>query len=467
VSDSNPLSRILQTIVACALFGGLAYWATLKVLGFAFGGTEEQEPVVYDAATLAMEDARAADIHAAAQLVRERWSYLDHRSEISGLDLDALTEEALSILEGEGDHEVSFERAMTRFVAGLEDGHAFVQFAQWKAPGAWRWPFRLLEVKEGVMITSVADGVTDAVPGDILFAVDDRPIEDWIVEMEDFVFASTPTARRHAALEHLMSWDREKQRRFRIRRASGEEFEWVAALPASHTKVPPLALLSRERKHEVLDGNIGFFRPGNFSPPPNRGWPGPPEGRDAILADSYAEIDSVFEELEGCSGLILDLRGNPGGTDLLGQFLVDRLVKPGYTYSRLAVQGNNRWGRFSTHGSSAPKGEHFLRVPTICLLDEGTFSTADNVAACLADVHPDIRFVGRPNGAGTGAPRSFELPRTGTRITFCTMQVKTPNGRMGEGISVELDHPVQWTREDVLRGRDPDLAAGLGLLTEG
>jgi hypothetical protein len=146
---------------------------------------------------------------------------------------------------------------------------------------------------------------------------------------------------------------------------------------------------------------------------------------------------------------------------------VDRLVKPGYTYSRLAVQGNNRWGRFSTHGSSAPKGEHFLRVPTICLLDEGTFSTADNVAACLADVHPDIRFVGRPNGAGTGAPRSFELPRTGTRITFCTMQVKTPNGRMGEGISVELDHPVQWTREDVLRGRDPDLAAGLGLLTEG
>ena len=132
-----------------------------------------------------------------------------------------------------------------------------------------------------------------------------------------------------------------------------------------------------------------------------------------IQFSAPTSVDDAIRQLAdgGNSAKIL-----AGGTDLLGQFLVDRIVKSGYTYSRLAVQGSNRWGRFGKHGSSAPKGEHFLRVPTICLLDEGTFSTADNVAACLEDEHADIRFVGRPNGAGTGAPRSFELPRTGTPL---------------------------------------------------
>ena len=464
MTETRPLWNLLRTILVCAIFGYLAYWGTIKVLGLAFGENSEAEDVVYDAGILAEEDVHVADIHAAVQLIQERWSYLDHRTEISGLDLQALEAEALALLEQGEDHEVGFKTAMARLIAGLHDGHAFVQFSDKDLPGDFRWPFHLMEVEEGMMISSVAEGITEVSPGDILLSVDGRDLEAWITEKEDFVFASTPTSRRLAAIEHLTRWDQVAERTFVLQEASGEEVTWVAQLLPSYRDVPALEVLSDERKHEILEGNIAYFRPGSFSPPPNRGWPGPPEGRDAILAESYAEIDRIIGELEGCRALVLDLRGNPGGTDLLGQFLVDRILKPGYTYYRLASMGSNRWGRSGKHGSTAPKGEHFLRVPTVCIVDEKTFSTADNVAACLADEHPDIRFVGRPNGAGTGAPRSFELPRTGTRITFCIMQVRTPKGRMGEGISVELDRAIRWTRNDVLLGSDPDLAAAVTLL---
>ena len=80
-------------------------------------------------------------------------------------------------------------------------------------------------------------------------------------------------------------------------------------------------------------------------------------------------------------------------------------------------------------------------------------------------MHPDVRFVGRPNGAGSGAPRPFELPRTGTKIYFCTQRVKSASGRMNEGVPVPIDFPVRWTRDDVLEGRDPDLAAAITALS--
>ncbi|MEM7518056.1 MAG: S41 family peptidase, partial [Planctomycetota bacterium] len=192
--------------------------------------------------------------------------------------------------------------------------------------------------------------------------------------------------------------------------------------------------------------------------------PGPPEGRDAILNELYSEFDRIIGELSEAPALILDLRGNPGGTDLLGHFLIDRLVEPGYVYGQLSSRRPWGWSKFAPLHSSAPPGTNSLRAPLVCLIDEDTFSTADNVVACLADVHPDVRFVGRPNGAGSGAPRDFVLPRTRTRMYLSTMRVRSPVGRSIEGLSVPLDSHVDWSREDVLQGRDPDVREALRLL---
>lgn len=463
MSAPSPIRKAVEAIVACTLVAVVAFYGTVWFLGSPLGPDLDPTPPDLPAAIVEEPNEFRADLMAAAFYARTCWSYAEHRAAIDGVDLDAREAEALAML-GESPDAATFQRALTYFATGLHDGHAFALTSDYTVPGRQRWPFSLREVTEGICVTGVADEVTGLEVGDLLRSVDGRPIESWIEDAEDLVYASTDEARRRMAIDHLADWDDAEVREFTFER-QGESFTATLRLPRSFTEVPELEIPPSHRQHEMLDGEVGYFRPANFSPPPDSGWPGPPEGRDAILADTYAAFDQHIGALQGAQGLILDLRGNPGGTDLLGQFLVDRLVEGDYTYFRLSSRGRRGWRGYGKHGSTAIAGEHSLAGrPLVVLIDAYTFSTADNVAACLRDVHPDVRFVGRPNGAGSGAPRPFALPRTGASITFCTQRVQGPAGTMTEGVPVQPDVRVAWTRDDLLTGRDPDLAAARELL---
>lgn len=467
MATGNLLPTWAQATVACGLIGAASFFGVTWMLDSGLiGNAIEQQPVQLDASIQEEPNDYIADIRAAAQMARERWSYAEHRLALDGVDLNANEATALAML-GEKPTADSFYRAITFFVAGLHDGHAGVISAVPISPGSNRWPFSLTEVKEGIMVHGIAEGVDGVESGDLILAIDGKEIDAWIRDAEHRVFSSTDSARRRRAITEMARWDHAESHHFRIQKRDGSEVTLEIPLVYAFEKVPEPKLFETSREHRMLDGEIAYFRLGNFSPPPDSGWPGPAEGRDAILAESYAEIDTVIGELKSAQAFILDLRGNPGGTDLLGQFLVDRFVAGNYTYFKLSALGQDGWRNFHANGSSAPAGEHsFAGKPIAVLLDEYTFSTADNAAAALEAVHPNVTFVGRPNGAGTGAPRPFILPRTKTKIYFCTQRVQTPAGRMGEGISIELDVPVIWSREDVLQGRDPDLAAAIAALAK-
>jgi hypothetical protein len=465
MATANLLPAWAQTTVACGLIAVASYFGVHWLLASGtIGNGLEQEPVELEATILNEPNDYIADIRAAAQMARERWSYAEHRRALDGVELDANEAKALAML-GEEPTAASFYQAIMYFVAGLHDGHAGVISGVPTSSGRNRWPFSLTEVSEGIMVNGLAEGVENVVRGDLILAVDERPIDDWIRDAEHRVYSSTDSSRRRRAITELARWDDAEAHRFRIQKQDGAELTLELPLAYAFDEVADPPLIETEPTHRMLDGEIAYFRPGNFSPPPDSGWPGPAAGRDAILAESYAAIDAVIGELKSAKAFILDLRGNPGGTDLLGQYLVDRFVEGDYVYFQLSSLGKNGWRGFHALGSSAPAGKHsFAGKPLAVLIDDYTFSTADNAAAALDAVHPHVIFVGRPNGAGTGAPRPFVLPRTKTKIYFCTQRVQTASGRMGEGISIELDVPVQWTRNDVLLGRDPDLEAALAAL---
>jgi C-terminal processing protease CtpA/Prc len=46
-------------------------------------------------------------------------------------------------------------------------------------------------------------------------------------------------------------------------------------------------------------------------------------------------------------------------------------------------------------------------------------------------------------------------------VQLCLMRVWSPKGRLIEGHGTRPDVPVEWTRDDVLKGRDADLEAAL------
>jgi len=411
------------------------------------------------------QNAFADDIRELTGIVKRRWAYLEHRQKISGLDLVQLEKDALRTV-GTSEDPAVFARALRRYVSRLEDGHGWVTVSgEVRKPR--RLPFTLADAAEGVIVHGVGIGTPkkDLRPGDVLLLIDGKPVEAALKEAAHEVCASTAGARRAGALFRLCSFTDRKSISVEVQRADGSKSRATLACPPTGTAIPTPMIPVWKRKETVIEKGIGYFRPGSFRPPADSGWStARPEQRDEILKDSYTALRKTMERLRESRVLILDIRGNGGGTDLLGKELAGMLLPKKSVYYRLqARDADGSWrASFPSPVRSSPGFGPFGGA-LICLIDEGTFSTADNFAACLRDNHSDITFVGRPTGAGTGAPRPFTLTRTKVRVTFCTMRVFSPKGTMIEGTGVKPDVPVRWTRRDVLGPEDADLAKALEL----
>jgi len=178
------------------------------------------------------------------------------------------------------------------------------------------------------------------------------------------------------------------------------------------------------------------------------------------------------------------LRGNGGGSDALGHFLAhflcdtaahpiyyslstriseDLLALPEFA-DRKAIPTSDI-DRRSPIELLAEKGGRRYQGNLAVLMDEGCFSACDCFLNYLAIAAPKTVFVGRPNGAGAGAPRRIvTLPHSKMIITFCVMQVWDLKGQLIESRPLEPTVPVKWTREDLMQGRDPDMEAALSRL---
>ncbi|MCA8969105.1 MAG: hypothetical protein KDC95_04955 [Planctomycetes bacterium] len=331
---------------------------------------------------------------------------------------------------------------------------------------ARQWPFRLLEVREGFMI----DGVDPEsfrtkrfTRGDLVTSIDGVTIEDWIDREARDVFASTDASRRWWAVFRLGASTSSAQIQV-VTIARGETNPRTVRAPCVplESPVPHMSWEPNERIVRELDAETGYFRPGSFVATNGGAFKNAaPEARDEVLAQDYESLRDVFEQIESKSKLVLDLRQNPGGTDLIAQALARHLLEPGFVYYSLSSKRDGLWvNPFEQRprvGYSRPSFGGKLAV----LIDARTFSTADNLACCLRDSHPDVRFVGQQTGSGSGAPRTFELPSTKARVTFCTMRVYAPGGKPVEGYGVRPDVEVLRTRDEVLNDIDVGLDAAL------
>ncbi len=400
------------------------------------------------------------DVRALTRFVRERYAYLEHRRAISGLDLERLERRALVRLELEPTLR-GFREAIHRYAADLWDGHggAFVPGAE---PARRQLPLSFADVAEGVVVDKRHASIVerdDVRRGDFVVAIDGVPIADAIARTARRCFASTRDARRASAIRALTATPARRVT-LTLRRDRADAFTVELATRDPGDVVPQSDDRLRVATVGTVDDGIAYYRPGSFLWPRDSDWRGAsPARRQEILAAEYDRIRDAFTRIGDARALVLDLRRNPGGTDLLGQALVAHLVEPPYHYFGLSARHDGGWSTPHYYTPSPARREPVFRGTLVVLIDEFTFSTASNVAACLRDEHPSCVFIGRRDGAGTGAPRAVVLPRTKTSVTFCTQRVYSPDGRVIEGVGVAPDVVVRETRAQLLAGEDAVLAA--------
>jgi carboxyl-terminal processing protease len=212
-------------------------------------------------------------------------------------------------------------------------------------------------------------------------------------------------------------------------------------------------------EYKTLDGGIGYISMAQFTA----------TARDQV-DDALAALD-----VNSLNGLILDLRGNPGGllstaTEIAGLFLDNDViliedfgdeqhtfrVEDGAVYESL---GDNDERLYSRNAENAG-----ISVPVVVLIDERSASASELVAGAWQD-NGSVTLVGVTSfGKGTVQVQSRLINGGGVRLTVARWL--TPNGNWISGQGVTPDIVVEIPEDaDLSNGEDPQLSAALDFLT--
>ena len=170
-----------------------------------------------------------------------------------------------------------------------------------------------------------------------------------------------------------------------------------------------------------LDGNLGVITVNEFS-------------RD-VGNDVNGAIMAMKRQSAGkLSGLVLDLRSNPGGSLDEAVALSDLFLEKGDIVSqRGRIVSENEYYRAETMF----KGDAAKGMPVVVLIDAGSASASEIVAGALQDQHRALIMGERRVGKGS-VQSMIRLDRTHA-VKITTARYYTPNGRSVQEGGIEPD----------------------------
>jgi hypothetical protein len=111
----------------------------------------------------------------------------------------------------------------------------------------------------------------------------------------------------------------------------------------------------------------------------------------------------------------------------------------------------------------APSERRIRRKPVAVLIDEGCFSSCDIFAGAIR-LAPGVTLIGTTTAGGSGRSRDFVLSNSRLRVTLSTMASFQPNGALYDGIGIRPTVVVERSIGDLAAGRDTQKEAALRLL---
>ena len=158
------------------------------------------------------------------------------------------------------------------------------------------------------------------------------------------------------------------------------------------------------------------------------------------------KIRSFLLTLQPAGGLVIDLRGNVGGTTLMAPGISGWLSSQEYYLGAMTLrQGFMPFAVFPQ--------EHAFAGPVAVLIDAGSASTSEIMAAGLQEAKR-VRVFGETS-AGAALPSMIRGLPTHDLFQYAIADMKTPAGKLIEGVGVIPDDVVRRSRDDLAQGLDP------------
>jgi len=320
----------------------------------------------------------------------------------------------------------AFLNAARRFLVPLRDCRASLSVLKGDPPHvlplAWEW------IEDRLVITGVAQGIPNLLPGDTVAAIDGRPAAEAIAEEEALVSAATPEARRSLAIEDLLFDPPTSAVKLRLDRAGNPIEATVTRVPWTENLLPagtPLAAVDEPRP--------GIFYV-DLARVPEDGLP------------------SLMSRLAPARGVVFDIRRGTNFTEQLLSYLSDRTLV------------GSRW---QTPMVTAPDHRGVLWMATAVAFDPRAPRLKGRIAF-LADSRTDFftehllsiveayrlgEIVGARSGGCSGMINRSELPG-GYRLLWTGRRTLKRDGTILQGAGVEPTVPAARTVRGVATGRD-------------
>lgn len=189
-------------------------------------------------------------------------------------------------------------------------------------------------------------------------------------------------------------------------------------------------------EERMLEDNIGYIKLRDFT------------------ADARSKLDAALEVLDvnSLDGLILDLRGNPGGLLSTAIDIASAFIKDGVILKEDFGDGQEQV--YNANGSYIG-----VSVPLVVLIDEDSASASELVAGALQDRKRATLIGEKTFGKGTVQTWRELVNGGGVRLTIARWL--TPDGHWIHGQGITPDITIEWTPESFNDPNDPQLRAAL------
>ncbi len=156
--------------------------------------------------------------------------------------------------------------------------------------------------------------------------------------------------------------------------------------------------------------------------------------------------------------ILLDLRGNPGGLLYVAQDVAGWFIQKG------KIVTTEDFGNAKPANHYLAKGNGALSsYPTVILIDKGSASAAEILAAALRDNRNNVKLVGETS-FGKGSVQEPINLRGGSLLKVTIAHWLTPKGNLIDGQGLKPDVEVKMTEEDYKNKKDPQMEKGLEIL---
>lgn len=190
-------------------------------------------------------------------------------------------------------------------------------------------------------------------------------------------------------------------------------------------------------KYEILDGNIGYMQIIRFG-------------------DDTKELALVAAEefkAKNVKGVVLDMRGNPGGRLDASVDISSLWLPKGTTVLQERQNG-------VVMGTEVATGVNpLLGIKTAVLIDEGSASASEITAGALKD--NKVATLYGVKSFGKGSVQSIETLRGGGELKVTIARWHRPNGQNIDKKGISPDKEIKMTEDDRKNDRDPQKDAAI------